>query len=267
DSSPCNGCISRGDDACSFCGAACPSATEAEQHGDSCAQWLHGTWPMPPPERCYDFYGNGMESLYMSAALRLPIGSSRALAGGGNMTDELPVELELSGLALALVLLLPVVIPVTFVLVIYLVLKLYRRYRRQHDNPNDVSRTPKFVTRVEAKRLISRSTRTRIVPQEEDGVETCNVCIDSIEAGVAQRTLWCGHAFHDDCIKTWLLRPQRIRWRSTDDVELQTRWYDPARMSCPTCRKSVVDALGANEIFPSMIGQPREISLRSLVTC
>ncbi|KAF4665308.1 Histone deacetylase 8 [Perkinsus olseni] len=267
DSSPCNGCISRGDDACRFCGAACPSATEAEQHGDSCAQWLHGTWPMPPPERCYDFYSNGIESFYMSAALRLPIGPSRALANGGNMTDELPVELELSGLALALVLLLPVVIPVTFVLVIYLVLKLYRRYRRQHDNPNDVHRTPKFVTRVEAKRLISRSSRTRIVPQDEDGVETCNVCIDSIEAGVAQRTLWCGHAFHDDCIKTWLLRPQRIRWRSTDDVELQTRWYDPARMSCPTCRKSVVDALGANEIFPRMIGQPRERSLRSLVTC
>ncbi|EER04979.1 hypothetical protein Pmar_PMAR016964, partial [Perkinsus marinus ATCC 50983] len=71
---------------------------------------------------------------------------------------------------------------------------------------------------------------------DEDSTKTCNVCIDSIEAGVTRRTLWCGHVFHNDCIRTWLLRPQRIRSRFTDGAELQTRLYDPANMSCPTCR-------------------------------
>ncbi|KAF4668248.1 Histone deacetylase 8 [Perkinsus chesapeaki] len=260
----------REQDACEDCvggEGTCYGSCYARRLGpDDCALWFHGEGLQPPPDGCLDFYRDGLKSLHTSLAMPL----FRGLRGDdhGNMTDEIPMELELSGWALALVLVLPIGIPLITVAILYYIMKCYRRCRRQGENPNENRSNPTYVNRTEANRLISQGTRRTVIPEEKCGSsETCNVCIDSIHAGDSQRTLWCGHAFHDECIRTWLLRPQRIRWPSTDEVELQTRWYDPKRMSCPTCRTSIVDALGPSEIFPTIIGHPAASrSSQSIIT-
>ncbi|KAH8075924.1 ubiquitin-protein transferase [Aureococcus anophagefferens] len=74
------------------------------------------------------------------------------------------------------------------------------------------------------KQLISKALTTSVYrkPAEPTGEEDneCCICLDEFEDEERIKKLRCGHLFHLNCIKKWLL----------------------ADMRCPTCRQPVADA-------------------------
>lgn len=64
-------------------------------------------------------------------------------------------------------------------------------------------------------RQIARMPAARFLSANE--VVECSVCLDEVEEGNMVLRLVCGHVFHAECIRKWLLRAAR----------------------CPSCRREV----------------------------
>tara|TARA_B110000858_G_scaffold185970_1_gene228650 strand:- start:4 stop:564 length:561 start_codon:yes stop_codon:yes gene_type:complete len=67
------------------------------------------------------------------------------------------------------------------------------------------------------KPLFSTLSRYVVIPDEEEQIEECSICLEKLEKNNSVVILECSHKFHDKCIKNWM----------------------KIKKTCPICRKKI----------------------------
>ena len=72
-----------------------------------------------------------------------------------------------------------------------------------------------------------------IPPGNEDGIETCVICLSNFEAGEAVRRLPCRHLFHKACVDGYFSR-------QVNSGFLESRASAFSESPCPICRQDIL---------------------------
>ena len=76
--------------------------------------------------------------------------------------------------------------------------------------PEDYDLLMRLDESVEKRNVLSQSEASALVETTLEGDAECSVCLCDLTSGECCIMLHCGHHFHPDCIKGWLVRGKNV---------------------------------------------------------